>query len=118
MFSDGFFADSDSDDFNNYSRSRGSGMNGRQRSGPIDNETYYKVLGVDKDATTADIHKAFRKQAMKHHPDRGGDAQTFQLINEAHEVLSDAKKRKIYDAEGKEGLDWRRDHHGSPPRGC
>lgn len=76
MFSDAFFADSDSDDFSNYSRSRGSEMNRRQRSGPVDNETYYKVLGVDKDATTADIHKAFRKQAMKHHPDRGGDAQT------------------------------------------
>ena len=76
MFSDAFFADSDSDDFSNYSRRRGSEMNSRQRSGPVDNETYYKVLGVNKDATTADIHKAFRKQAMKHHPDRGGDAQT------------------------------------------
>ncbi|MBQ9691221.1 MAG: DnaJ domain-containing protein [Eggerthellaceae bacterium] len=64
---------------------------------------YYKVLGVAKGATEAEIKKAFRKLAREHHPDAGGDEAKFKEINEAYEVLSDEKKRKIYDQYGTAG---------------
>lgn len=61
---------------------------------------YYKTLGVPRTATTAEIKKAFRKLARKYHPDAGGDEAKFKEINEAYEVLSDDKKRKLYDQYG------------------
>lgn len=61
---------------------------------------YYKTLGVPRDAKTEDIKKAFRKLARKHHPDAGGDEAKFKEINEAYEVLSDDKKRAMYDQYG------------------
>src|SRR4051812_42300691 len=65
---------------------------------------YYKVLGVDKKASQDDIKKAYRKLARTHHPDRNpGDAaaeEKFKQISEAHDVLSDAEKRKAYDRGG------------------
>lgn len=68
---------------------------------------YYKILGVDKNASSDDIKKAYRKLARKHHPDlnpNDKEAQKkFQQINEANEVLSDPEKRKKYDQYGK---DW------------
>ncbi|MCH5597692.1 DnaJ C-terminal domain-containing protein [Niabella ginsengisoli] len=67
---------------------------------------YYKVLGIDKNATGDDIKKAYRKLARKHHPDLNPNDQEavkkFQQINEAHEVLSDSEKRKKYDQYGAE----------------
>jgi curved DNA-binding protein len=67
---------------------------------------YYKILGVSKDATEAEIKKAFRKLAMKYHPDKNhGDKNAekmFHDVNEAHEVLSDAEKRKKYDRFGQD----------------
>jgi curved DNA-binding protein len=68
---------------------------------------YYKILGIDKSATTKDIKNAYRKLARKFHPDlnpNDKDAKkNFQQINEANEVLSDPEKRKKYDQYGK---DW------------
>ena len=61
---------------------------------------YYKTLGVPRNATTDEIKKAFRKLARQHHPDAGGDEAKFKEINEAYEVLSDDKKRALYDQYG------------------
>ncbi|MGB7395176.1 MAG: J domain-containing protein [Pricia sp.] len=67
---------------------------------------YYKVLGLDKSASAAEIKKAYRKLARKHHPDLNPDdkeaQQRFQRINEANEVLGDPEKRKKYDKYGQE----------------
>lgn len=68
---------------------------------------YYEVLGVAKNASIDEIKRAFRKLAMKYHPDRNKekDAEAkFKEINEAYQVLSDEKKRQIYDQYGFEGL--------------
>lgn len=60
----------------------------------------YETLGVDPDASLKDIDKAYRKASLKHHPDRGGDAERFKEINEAYEVLSDPERRQYYDETG------------------
>ena len=65
---------------------------------------YYKTLGVDKKATQEEIKKAYRKLAVKYHPDKNqGDKvseEKFKAISEANEVLSNAEKRKMYDELG------------------
>ncbi|MEK7064882.1 MAG: molecular chaperone DnaJ [Patescibacteria group bacterium] len=62
---------------------------------------YYKILGVEKNATTDEIKKAFKKLAMQHHPDRpGGDEKKFKEINEAFQVLGDNDKRAKFDQFG------------------
>lgn len=64
-------------------------------------EDYYVTLGVDKNTSTADIKKAYRKLAMKYHPDRtNGDDTKFKEIKEAYETLSDDEKRALYDQFG------------------
>ena len=69
---------------------------------------YYDILGVQKNATTDDIKKAYKKLAIKHHPDKNGNSDEskhlFQEISEAYEVLSDDEKRKMFDMYGEEGL--------------
>lgn len=69
---------------------------------------YYETLGIAKTASKDEIKKAYRKQAVKYHPDKNpGDAEAekkFKEISEAYEVLSDEKKRQIYDRHGKDGL--------------
>ena len=62
---------------------------------------YYDILGVQRDASPDDIKKAFKKAALKHHPDReGGDEAKFKEVGEAYEVLSDDQKRAAYDQYG------------------
>ena len=65
---------------------------------------YYKDLGVDKNASPEDIKNAFRRLALQHHPDRGGDSAKFKEANEAYQVLSDEHKRKQYDQFGEAGV--------------
>lgn len=62
---------------------------------------YYEVLGVPKTASQDEIKKAFHRLAHKYHPDKGGDEKKFKEINEAYQVLSDAKKRAQYDQFGR-----------------
>ena len=71
---------------------------------PVDNKAFYEKLGVEKDATFAQIKKAYHKKALKEHPDKGGDSEKFKEITYAYEVLSDKDKREVYDTHGEEGL--------------
>ena len=66
-------------------------------------KNYYDVLGVSEQSTSADITKAFKDLAKKHHPDRGGDEAKFKEINEAHNTLKDSQKRHDYDTMRKFG---------------
>ena len=68
---------------------------------------YYKILGISKGASEDDVRKAYRKMALKFHPDKNksaGAEEKFKEIAEAYEVLSDKRKREIYDKYGEEGL--------------
>jgi molecular chaperone DnaJ len=78
---------------------------------------YYEVLGVTKTATEAEIKSAYRKLALKFHPDRNkeADAETkFKEINEAYQILSDAKKRQTYDQFGHAAFDAASGMGGNP----
>jgi len=87
----------------------GGGMPGGPRGrgrGPAANTTrLYEVLGVEKDATPDQIKKAYRKLAVKNHPDKGGDEATFKEIQKAFDILGDERKREIYDQGGEEAVD-------------
>jgi len=68
---------------------------------------YYKILNVEKSASADEIKKAYRKMALKFHPDKNkspGAEEKFKEISEAYDVLSDSEKRKIFDQYGEEGL--------------
>lgn len=70
---------------------------------------YYEVLGVERTASADEVRKAYKREALKHHPDRNpGDATAeakFKAVNEAYQVLSDDEKRQIYDQFGHAGLE-------------
>ena len=60
----------------------------------------YKLLGLEKNANPNDIKKAYQRGALKHHPDKGGDEESFKKVQQAYEVLSDDGKRRHYDMTG------------------
>ena len=70
---------------------------------------YYEVLGLKKGASDDEIKKAFRKMAMKYHPDKNPGDKTceekFKEVNEAYGILSDPEKKKMYDQFGHAGVD-------------
>ena len=82
-----------------------------QGGGGQQHTEYYDRLGVSSDATEDEIKKAFRKKAMEHHPDRGGDIEKFKEIKAAYEILSDEQKRQQYDQFGPDGV---QDENGQP----
>lgn len=68
------------------------------------NKSYYTTLGLKKSADDKEIKRAYRKLAMKYHPDKGGDENRFKEVNTAYEVLSNTKKRELYDMYGEAGI--------------
>lgn len=81
------------------------GARARAEPKEVDNSKFYEILDIPKTADESDVKKAFRKAAMIHHPDKGGDPEKFKEIQRAYEVLSDKEKRAIYDEHGEDGLD-------------
>jgi molecular chaperone DnaJ len=79
-----------------------------------DKRDYYDVLGIGQSASADEIKKAFRKKAVEHHPDRGGDEIKFKEANEAYEVLSNPEKRKRYDQFGHAGVGSSAASDGNP----
>lgn len=80
---------------------------------------YYELLGVERTATDREIKKAFRKLALKYHPDKNkkpGAEEKFKQIAQAYEVLSDSEKRKKYDSFGRSAFSQGGDGAGSPFR--
>uniref|UniRef100_A0A8C3AG79 DnaJ (Hsp40) homolog, subfamily C, member 5 gamma b n=1 Tax=Cyclopterus lumpus TaxID=8103 RepID=A0A8C3AG79_CYCLU len=79
-----------------------------QRKMSTAGESLYKILGLEKGASPEDIKKAYRKLALRHHPDKNPNnpeaADKFKEINNANSILSDENKRKIYDEYGSMGL--------------
>jgi DnaJ family protein A protein 2 len=84
-------------------RGGGGGRPGA-RSANVDTTKLYETLGVEKSADSKEIKKAYRKLAIKHHPDKGGDEQKFKEVSAAYEILSDADKRAKYDKFGLDGV--------------
>ena len=78
---------------------------------------YYEILGIKENASQDDIKKAYKKLAMTHHPDRGGDNKKFQEISQAYETLSDPQKRSQYDAERNGFSHGFNTNHGFPDFG-
>ncbi|XP_050541901.1 dnaJ protein homolog 1-like [Daktulosphaira vitifoliae] len=81
---------------------------------------YYQILGVSKNAADDEIKKAYRKLALKYHPDKNksaGAEEKFKEVAEAYEVLSDKKKRDIYDKYGEDGLKGSAGGQGNPGGG-
>jgi len=91
------------------------GCSGRGGGGK---RSYYDVLGISKTANEKEIQRAYRKLALKHHPDKGGNEEKFKELSSAYECLSDTDKRQIYDTYGEAGLEQQQNNpFGSPAGG-
>lgn len=77
---------------------------------------YYDLLDASPDASDADLKKAYRKKALRLHPDKGGDPELFKEVTHAYEVLSDSQKRHIYDRAGEAGLSEQGGMGGQDPQ--
>lgn len=77
---------------------------------------HYTALGIPKGSTTGEVAKRFRKLAMAHHPDKGGDPERFKEIQEAYEVLSNPEKKQAYDRWGDGGEPQQRSFYRERPR--
>ena len=82
----------------------------QENNSKIDNNEYYDILNIKKSATPEEIKKAYRKLAIKNHPDKGGNPEKFKKISVAYDTLSDLEKKKVYDNYGKNAVD-----KGHPP---
>lgn len=91
--------------FHDFFGSGGQRTSRRRESKEVDTQGLYDLLGVPKDADAKAIKKAYRKKALKSHPDRGGDPEVFKKITKAYEILSDQSKRDLYDKHGEEGVE-------------
>lgn len=77
----------------------------------------YDLLGVTPDASVEDIKKAYKRAALKEHPDKGGDEEKFKKISKAHRILTDEDKRRIYDQSGEQHDDDSGARPTGPPAG-
>lgn len=89
-----------------WGRRRARSVCARLRGGGArDDGGYYAALGVSKDATSAEIARAYRRKSLACHPDKGGDAEAFKKLNDAKDVLGNEEKRRAYDRFGLAGVD-------------
>jgi len=92
------------DPFEHFAGMHGGGAGGRPAKKDVDTTKLYETLGVQKTASNSEIKKAYRKLAVKYHPDKGGDEAKFKEVSAAYEILSDSEKRERYDKYGLEGV--------------
>jgi len=88
-----------------FGQTGGGGFSQRQESKPVDTQALYDIIGCAKDADYKALKKAYRKTALKTHPDRGGSEEKFKEVNRAWEILGNQEKRAIYDKHGVEGVE-------------
>ncbi|KAI7937432.1 hypothetical protein MJO29_014747 [Puccinia striiformis f. sp. tritici] len=86
---------------NHQRSSRSTHNNPSSHHSNSDPKGYYKTLGLQKNATAAEIKKAFRTLSLAHHPDKGGETALFQTINQAHSILSNPDTKSTYDLTGR-----------------
>lgn len=92
------------DPFEHFAQAGAGGARGGRRPANVDTTKLYETLGVEKSADVKEIKKAYRKLAVKHHPDKGGDEAKFKEVSAAYEILSDPEKRAKYDKFGLDGI--------------
>jgi hypothetical protein len=81
---------------------------------------YYSILGADEDASQSEIERLYKRLAVRHHPDRGGDEEEMKSLNEAYRVLRDETERRAYDVERRKNAEAEEDEsvaqpYSSPP---